>query len=117
MFLTDVLFSSPRLRFSEAQMTAVLAWGKDLGAREVPSLGGLKRCRKAIGDLLGNPTKKFTSASGNIFYLNDIGKAIARVIVQSSLRAVVLTLTFLRITQIQLLDLPCKTILRIATAG
>lgn len=79
MFLTDVLFSSPRLRFSEAQKCAVLKWAKDMHARDVPTLGGLKKCRQEIKDLVGNSTRKVTSPSGNIFYLNDIGNAIAKV--------------------------------------
>lgn len=79
MFLTGLLFSSPRLRFSEAQKSAVLQWAKDLKAPEVPTLGALKRSSKQILDLVGQPTEKVTSASGNIFYLNDVGKAISKV--------------------------------------
>ncbi|OBZ73364.1 hypothetical protein A0H81_07153 [Grifola frondosa] len=36
MMKTDILFSSPRLRFSRAQQEAILAWGKDLGAKRYP---------------------------------------------------------------------------------
>ncbi|KAH9949290.1 hypothetical protein B0H21DRAFT_889914 [Amylocystis lapponica] len=78
MFLTDLLFSSPRLRFSEQQKAAVLTWGKELGACDVPSLGAVKRCQEHIRDLVGNPTEKVESRSGTIFYINDVGKAIAK---------------------------------------
>ena len=79
MFLTDLLFASPRLRFSEAQKSAILKWAKDLRAPDVPTLSGLKSVRQQIGKLVGNVTEKVASTAGNIFYLNDVGKAIAKV--------------------------------------
>lgn len=79
MFLTDLLFASPHLRFSEAQKSAVLKWAKDMRALDVPTLSGLKGVRQRIEQLVGDATEKVTSAAGNIFYLNDVGKAIAKV--------------------------------------
>ena len=79
MFLTDLLFASPRLRFSVAQKSAILKWAKDLHAPDVPTLSGLKTVRQRIGKLVEDVTEKVTSAAGNIFYLNDVGKAIAKV--------------------------------------
>ena len=79
MFLTDLLFASPRLRFSEAQKSAILKWGKDLHAPDVPTLSGLKSVRQRIEGLVGDVTEKVTSVAGNIFYLNNVGKAIAKV--------------------------------------
>jgi len=80
MFLTDLLFSSPRLRFSQPQKTAILEWAQSLHARGVPTLNALENTRKRIKDLVGDPTEKVTSPSGNIFYVNDIAKAIAKVL-------------------------------------
>ncbi|KAG1726439.1 uncharacterized protein EDB91DRAFT_1254342 [Suillus paluster] len=37
-FVTALLFSSPRLPFSDTQKKAVLNWAKELGAQNVPSL-------------------------------------------------------------------------------
>jgi predicted DNA-binding transcriptional regulator YafY len=79
MFLTDFLFSSPRLRFSESQKKAILSWAKDLKAPVVPSLSALKRSQNKIEELLEPATEKVTSASGNVFYMNDVAKAIAMV--------------------------------------
>ena len=81
MFLTQLLFSSPQLWFSEAQKSAILRWAKDLKAPDVPTLSALKRSSKWIIDLVGNPTGKVmvTSASGKVFYLNYVGKAISKV--------------------------------------
>ncbi|KAH7905869.1 hypothetical protein BJ138DRAFT_1094753 [Hygrophoropsis aurantiaca] len=76
-FVTHVLFSSPRLRFSEAQKRAVLQWAKDLGAPSVPSLYAVKKTRERIQKLLGNPTEKVIATSGNAFYLNAVSKAIS----------------------------------------
>ncbi|KAG1832128.1 hypothetical protein EV424DRAFT_1313330, partial [Suillus variegatus] len=77
-FTTSLLFSSPRLPFSDAQKKAVLNWAKQLGAKNVPSLDGTKKCQLFIEDLVGRPTEKVTAQSGNIFYINDIANAIAK---------------------------------------
>ncbi|KAF8549097.1 hypothetical protein OG21DRAFT_1421898, partial [Imleria badia] len=76
-FLTHLLFSSPRLRFSRAQKAAVLTWAKDLGAPEVPSMYAMDKAQGRFMKLLGMPTEKMTAASGNVFYLNALSKAIA----------------------------------------
>ncbi|KAI6008552.1 hypothetical protein EDC04DRAFT_2539208, partial [Pisolithus marmoratus] len=77
-FLMELLFSSPWLPFSEAQKRAILSWVKELGAQDVLSLYGLNSCHEEIKKLIGNPTKKVVSASGNIFYINDVANAIAK---------------------------------------
>ncbi|KAI9455954.1 hypothetical protein HD554DRAFT_1998240, partial [Boletus coccyginus] len=76
-FLTHLLFSSPHLRFSRPQQAAVLDWAKELGAPGVPSMYAVKRTQEHIMNLLGTPTEKVTTASGSVFYLNAINKAIA----------------------------------------
>ncbi|KAH0825930.1 hypothetical protein J3R83DRAFT_7620 [Lanmaoa asiatica] len=76
-FLTHLLFSFPRLRFSQAQKTAVLTWAKDLGTPEVPSMYAMKKAQECFMELLGMPTEKMMTASGNIFYLNALSKAVA----------------------------------------
>ncbi|KAG1873405.1 hypothetical protein C8R48DRAFT_594331, partial [Suillus tomentosus] len=77
-FITALLFSSPRLPFSEAQKKAILSWAKELGAHDVPSLYALNRSQETIQKLVGDPTEKVTACSGNIFYFNDVGKAVAK---------------------------------------
>ncbi|KII92048.1 hypothetical protein PLICRDRAFT_458960 [Plicaturopsis crispa FD-325 SS-3] len=67
MMKTDILFSSPRLRFSRAQQEAVLSWAKELGA-DVPSLYALERFQKEALKAVGDPTEKVTTASGNVLY-------------------------------------------------
>jgi hypothetical protein len=74
-----MLFSSPRLRFSEQQKLAILDWAKELRAQDVPTLGMLEKCQDHIKRLVGCPTEKFTSLQGTVFFINDIGKAIAKV--------------------------------------
>ncbi|EPQ49890.1 hypothetical protein GLOTRDRAFT_134493 [Gloeophyllum trabeum ATCC 11539] len=78
MLKTDILFSSPRLRFSRSQQQAVLAWGRELGAKNVPTLHALHRFQSEALDAVGNPTVKVTAASGNVFYMNEVTKAIAK---------------------------------------
>ncbi|KAG8978185.1 hypothetical protein FRB94_014433 [Tulasnella sp. JGI-2019a] len=76
-FLTDLLFSSSCLRFSDAQKRAILTWGKGMGAANVPSLYSLSKIQKLIRDQVGDPTKKVQSMSGAIFHINDIAHALA----------------------------------------
>ncbi|KAH7931055.1 hypothetical protein BV22DRAFT_999145, partial [Leucogyrophana mollusca] len=77
-FLTALLFGSARLPFSEVQKKAVLSYAEALGARNVPSLDAFKKSHERVCKLLGNPTDKATASSGNVFYINDVGKAIAK---------------------------------------
>src|ERR1700722_2649501 len=83
MFATHLLFTSPRLRFSTAQQDAILKWGKDLGAVNVPSAHALKKCKDRVEALIGHPTNRITTSGGDIFHLNDIGSAIAKVSIHS----------------------------------
>ncbi|CDO77550.1 hypothetical protein BN946_scf184912.g49 [Trametes cinnabarina] len=78
MMKTDILFSSSSLRFSRSQKEAILSWGKDLGAREVPSLYKLDRFERDALEAIGDPTIKVKAASGNVFYMNSIRHALAR---------------------------------------
>ncbi|KAG1819450.1 hypothetical protein EV424DRAFT_1472622 [Suillus variegatus] len=77
-FTTSLLFSSPRLPFSDAQKKVVLNWAKQLGAKNVPSPNATKKCQLFIEDLVGRPTEKVTARSGNIFYINNIVNTIAK---------------------------------------
>ncbi|KAI0040147.1 hypothetical protein FA95DRAFT_1464700, partial [Auriscalpium vulgare] len=78
MYITHLLFSSPRLQFSDAQKKAVLSWARELRAPDVPTLDAIKKCQQRIETLIGDPTEKVTAQSGNIFYINSIGKAVAK---------------------------------------
>lgn len=76
---TDILFSSPTIRFSRSQKEAVLAWGKDMGGKDVPTLYGLDKFQGDALDSVGDPTKKVHAFSGNVLYMNSIYQALARV--------------------------------------
>ncbi|KAF8840947.1 hypothetical protein BDN67DRAFT_1048545, partial [Paxillus ammoniavirescens] len=77
-FLTTLLFNSPRLPFSDPQKKAILDWAKELGARDVPSLYALKQRQEQVKKIVGDPTEKIISPFGNVFYINDVAKAIAK---------------------------------------
>ncbi|KAG6916567.1 hypothetical protein DXG01_006338 [Tephrocybe rancida] len=76
-FLTDVLFSSPRLRFSRAQQKAVFSWARELGAHP-PSYDAFRSSQASLLRELGDPTERQESSRGNVYYLNSIGKSIAK---------------------------------------
>ncbi|OJA20984.1 hypothetical protein AZE42_10828 [Rhizopogon vesiculosus] len=69
---------SPYYPWPSKAKRAVLSWAKELGARDIPSLRAVKQSNEHICELVGNPMRKVTSASGNIFYINDVGHAIAK---------------------------------------
>lgn len=77
-FLTDLLFSSPRLRFSRKQQKTVLSWARELGAK-VPSYDSLHKYQDKLKEDCGNPTKRQESPQGHVWYLNEIGDATAKV--------------------------------------
>lgn len=79
MMMTDALFSAPRLRVSQKQISAILDYAKQMAAKNVPSKDALKQFRKKCIEKLGDPTKKVRFASGNIAYVNDMHVAAARV--------------------------------------
>ncbi|KAG2079913.1 uncharacterized protein F5147DRAFT_784669 [Suillus discolor] len=77
-YITALLFSSPRLPFSEAQKRRFYLGAKELGAHDVPSLYALNRLQGICSKRLSAIQRKDNCTSGNIFYLNDVGKAIAK---------------------------------------
>ncbi|KIN95367.1 hypothetical protein M404DRAFT_34199 [Pisolithus tinctorius Marx 270] len=77
-FLTAILFNSPRLPFSDPQKKAILDWAKELSAHDVPSLYALKQRHEQVKKIVGDPTKKVVSPFGNVFYINDVAKAIVK---------------------------------------
>ena len=79
LYLTDVLFSSPRLWFSEQQKKAVLDWATQLGARNVPSLYSLSKCREQIKKTVGDSVMSVTTGTGHKFYMQDIPFLVAKV--------------------------------------
>ncbi|KAI0316171.1 hypothetical protein OF83DRAFT_1033568, partial [Amylostereum chailletii] len=78
IFITQLLFSSPRIRFSEAQKLAVLDWARQLQAPDVPTMYALEKCQKDLLALLGDPVTKFVSGSGNVSFVNAIKSGISK---------------------------------------
>lgn len=50
-----------------------------MGAKNIPSQYKLDKVRKEILKKVGDPTRQVVAASGNVFHLNDVGAAIAKV--------------------------------------
>ncbi|KAI9572722.1 hypothetical protein HD554DRAFT_2035807 [Boletus coccyginus] len=77
-FLTALLFSSTRLPFSLVQKKVILSWAKELGVLDVPTIHSVQKIMKRICDAVRNPSEKVTSTVGSVFYINDVGRAIAK---------------------------------------
>jgi hypothetical protein len=84
LFLTDLLFSSPRLRFSEQQKRAVLSWASQLGARDVPTYYMLSRFQEGVKNIVGNSVISVTTGTGHKVFMQDIPHLIAKVSLASS---------------------------------
>ncbi|KZT50727.1 hypothetical protein CALCODRAFT_410567, partial [Calocera cornea HHB12733] len=78
LLLTDVLMHSRRLRFSQAQLSAMLYWGKALGAAHLPTQSAFSAWAEASLRQTGDPCRRFVSLHGNVFYMNDVGHGLAQ---------------------------------------
>lgn len=79
MYITALVFSSPRLAFSSTQESLILTFARELGAQGVPTAYALKQERQQIKTLLGDPTSRLVAVTGDVYYLNDIASALAKV--------------------------------------
>jgi hypothetical protein len=52
---------------------------QQLGAQDVPLLGAIKKLQKYLDNLVGDLTEKVMARSGNILYINNVAKLIAKV--------------------------------------
>ena len=96
----------------------MLTWAKTLSAQDTPSSYALDKVCKQIMKMLGDPTEKLTVPSGNTFYLNSIGKAIAMVGGQGRFTTEVSNLTTPFRTFLTHLPVSrCKIILRMDVAA
>ncbi|KZV70154.1 hypothetical protein PENSPDRAFT_456492 [Peniophora sp. CONT] len=79
LFLTQALFSSPQVRFSEPQKRAVLDWAEAMHTPNVPTMHALDKCEQKIQSLLGSPTERVSCPqTGSVLYRNGLDHAIAR---------------------------------------
>ncbi|KAG9088370.1 hypothetical protein FRC07_012597, partial [Ceratobasidium sp. 392] len=78
IFLTDLLFNSPRMHFSCSQKSGILRYAKALGAKGVPSLDAVEKWQCRLRATVGTPPKRSVSTEGNIFYVNEIGPGLAK---------------------------------------
>ncbi|KAG2336715.1 hypothetical protein BDR05DRAFT_896355 [Suillus weaverae] len=65
--------------FSAPPKKAILNWARELGARDVPLLGTIKKVQEHIDCLVGDPTEKVSACLGDTFYINNVAESIAMV--------------------------------------
>ncbi|CAE6511279.1 unnamed protein product [Rhizoctonia solani] len=75
-FYTHMLFRSLKLGLSLAQKKGILHWATLCGMREVPTLYSLEKCEEELRNCGGDATRKFTTSSGDILYMNSIRSAM-----------------------------------------
>ena len=60
----------------------MLTWARELGA-SVPNYNQYRRVHASICEQVRNTPQRQTTGDGNVWYLNDIGDAIAKVVMNS----------------------------------
>lgn len=70
----------PRLRISESLMKLFLFFLKELGVKQVPTIGAFRKFQASLRTSgAGVPSIPCKSVQGKVFYLNDIRKLVANV--------------------------------------
>lgn len=72
MMHTDLLFNSPRIRFSRQAMEAVLSFARALGAKNVPTYYAWKQFHEGMQERMGTKTRAVLTQGGNILHFNSI---------------------------------------------
>ena len=78
-FLLDALDNLPRLRVSDSLMKAFLWLLREAGVRDVPSFASFREIQSHLRTECGIPTHQHESVQGNIYFMNDIQRIIAKV--------------------------------------
>ncbi|KAJ7192458.1 hypothetical protein GGX14DRAFT_406402 [Mycena pura] len=76
--LLDIMDNFPRCRFTNAHMSLIIQFAKNLGVPNVPSIKALRNIQQSLQSSCGDAPTRIESQQGNIFYMNDIRGIIAR---------------------------------------
>ncbi|KEP45802.1 hypothetical protein V565_240180, partial [Rhizoctonia solani 123E] len=82
-----MLFNSPEHRFSRSQQSAILQWALSCGMQRVPTLYSLDKCSQLLRECAGDPTRKFTSSLGNVYFMNSVSSALQQDMSNPGVRA------------------------------
>lgn len=61
------------------QKEAILRWAESCGMTGVPTLYSLNKCDERLKSCGESPTRKYTTSTGDILYMNTIQSAIREV--------------------------------------
>src|ERR1700761_521039 len=79
-FLLDAMDNLPRLRISESLMKLFIFFLKELGVKQVPTIGAFRKFQASLRTSgAGVPSIPCTSVQGKVFYMNDVRKLVANV--------------------------------------
>ena len=78
-FLLDAVDNLPRLRISDSLMKVFLWMLREARVRDAPSFASLRKTQSCLHTECSIPTHQYNSAQGNIYFMNDVQKAIANV--------------------------------------
>ena len=78
-FLLDAVDNLPRLRISDSLMKVFLWVLREAGVHDVPSFAFLRGMQSDLRAKCGIPTHQYKSAQGNVYFMNDLQKIVAKV--------------------------------------
>lgn len=77
--LLDIIDNLPRLRLSSSQLQIIMWLLQQCRVQDVPSFKAFRKMQEGFRDTVGSKPTPHTSSLENLFYVNDVRDAVARV--------------------------------------
>ncbi|KAG9122228.1 hypothetical protein FRC07_001489 [Ceratobasidium sp. 392] len=76
MYLAETICSSRRVHFGRRHVEIMLEYARQTQGEPIPSYYALREFRKSLKSRIGDPSKRYVSPGGTVFYVNEISEGI-----------------------------------------
>ncbi|KAF8601803.1 hypothetical protein BDV93DRAFT_424174, partial [Ceratobasidium sp. AG-I] len=76
MYLADALSHSRHVHFGRRHMEAALEFARQTQDDSIPSYYALRKFQKSLKTRMGDPSKRYESSQGTIYYVNSISEGL-----------------------------------------